>query len=507
MTKKRKYGDAWKNVTVAENEITQMDSVFSRFFETDRPQPTGEAPSTPNPPSVSSDEFPSPIESETSPEFPFTPEEIEELGLSVDSPVVQASASLFSSGRTAHPESTHVPETMVLPETIISQTTVLKPVDSASDHSPSLTIVPWTMVNEQTEPPEIDPHHPTIFQQTTVNPPKTLIPQTTVNPRPPEEEGSFGEATITPRTTFTPQRTIVRPTTVVSENPEPLSQTTVPPRTTVVPRIQVEPTAGYLQIPNAIIDGLLPQLPIHEQIVYVRLFRLSHGFRSETCKIGFDRLATLCNLSKSAVIRAVEKLEAKGIVIRLEADFGSSIKAERGNVYEVRIPDGTIVYQTTVIGRTTVSPQATVVHETPIKEKRHDSFKKNHHQSRIEMTYRELTGNEWSVSDERLLAKLPELDDDQVIDLMRAVHARSADPIGSFAYFVKAIETEQSPAKGMASRKSLRTKYEKWGREIRAAHVGDGNFKSSDLIFQLKRRCLREGIKWDDDLATEVLGL
>jgi hypothetical protein len=39
------------------------------------------------------------------------------------------------------------------------------------------------------------------------------------------------------------------------------------------------------------------------------------------------------------------------------------------------------------------------------------------------------------------------------------------------------------------------------------SHVGDGNFKASDLILHLNHRCLRDGLKWDDDLVTEVLGL
>lgn len=401
MSKKRKYGDAWKNVTVAKSEVSQMDSVFNRFFETDKP--------------VGDSEVASPFPKENS--DPGEPVENDE-----------ASAPF-------------VGETIDLRE------------HASPDQS------------------EFGNHPGTIAQQTMVQDKKTIVPQTTV----------------------------------VWENKKPLSETTVIQQTTVVPQIQVPTISGYLQIPNSIVDGLLPQLPIHEQIVYLRLFRLSYGFRSSSCKIGFDRLSTSCNLSKSAVIRAVEKLEARGIIKRLEADFGCSTKTERGNIYEVRVPEGTIIPGVSEAHSTTVVRETTVVPQTTYKEKRFDLYKKNHHQSKIEMIYRSLTGNDWTSSDDRACQKLSVLNEDVVIDLMKAIHSRTTEPIGSFAYFVKAIEVEQSPGKGELSRKAMRVKYEKWMREIRSLHVGDNDFRISDMVYELKRRCIREGIRWDDDVANDVL--
>src|SRR5438105_1883630 len=54
--------------------------------------------------------------------------------------------------------------------------------------------------------------------------------------------------------------------------------------------------AGDTRVPNVILEWLLPQLRVQEQAVYLRLYRLSHGFRSDTCRVGFEKLAKGCNI-------------------------------------------------------------------------------------------------------------------------------------------------------------------------------------------------------------------
>src|SRR4030095_938107 len=79
------------------------------------------------------------------------------------------------------------------------------------------------------------------------------------------------------------------------------------------PAIRLTPVRGVTAVPNTVLDNLLPQLEPYEQLVYLRLYRLSHGFRSDTCLVSVDRLATACRISPSSTIRAIRDLEGKGM--------------------------------------------------------------------------------------------------------------------------------------------------------------------------------------------------
>jgi DNA-binding Lrp family transcriptional regulator len=95
---------------------------------------------------------------------------------------------------------------------------------------------------------------------------------------------------------------------------------------------------GATSIPHTVLDGLLPLLHPHEQLVYLRLYRLTAGFRRDTCKVGYPALARACSISRAAAIRAVEKLERRGLVERIGA-VSRGANAERGNRYRVRLPE------------------------------------------------------------------------------------------------------------------------------------------------------------------------
>jgi DNA-binding Lrp family transcriptional regulator len=95
---------------------------------------------------------------------------------------------------------------------------------------------------------------------------------------------------------------------------------------------------GATSVPHTVLDGLLPLLHPHEQLVYLRLYRLTAGFRRDTCKVGYPALARACSISRAAAIRAVEKLERRGLVERIGA-VSRGANAERGNRYRVRLPE------------------------------------------------------------------------------------------------------------------------------------------------------------------------
>jgi hypothetical protein len=98
---------------------------------------------------------------------------------------------------------------------------------------------------------------------------------------------------------------------------------------------------GYLRLPNALHDDLFPTLDPNELAVWLRLYRLSHGFGTETCLVGMPALARATRLSERTVLRTVNALCTRGLLVRL-ADKRTGANADRGNVYKVVLPPGVV---------------------------------------------------------------------------------------------------------------------------------------------------------------------
>jgi hypothetical protein len=143
----------------------------------------------------------------------------------------------------------------------------------------------------------------------------------------------------------------VSQTAGVTSNLEGVSIGLHSPSVPQTPAVRLTPVRGVTAVPNRVLDNLLPQLEPYEQLVYLRLYRLSHGFRTDTCLVSLDRLATACKISHSSTIRAIRDLESKGLVRRLEAKLAGKMSEVRGNRFWVFRP---LVLQTAAASQ--VSP-------------------------------------------------------------------------------------------------------------------------------------------------------
>jgi hypothetical protein len=92
---------------------------------------------------------------------------------------------------------------------------------------------------------------------------------------------------------------------------------------------------GYTKLPNAILDGVLSRLAPVEQSVYLRLYRLSHGFHRPTVKVTAEALAKACNVTDRTVRTTLARLEDLRLVVRLGADFRAAV-GERAMEFAVR---------------------------------------------------------------------------------------------------------------------------------------------------------------------------
>jgi hypothetical protein len=134
----------------------------------------------------------------------------------------------------------------------------------------------------------------------------------------------------------------------------PAVETTPARETTPVPTKK-----GYLKLPNEVIDNVLPTMRPAEQIIYIRLFRQSHGFGKSSCLISIPKLALACRLSESQTRFAVRNVEARGYIRQLKVEQGAK---DRGILFEVWNPVvSTPVEMTPVV--------STGVETTPNKEK------------------------------------------------------------------------------------------------------------------------------------------
>jgi DNA-binding Lrp family transcriptional regulator len=186
---------------------------------------------------------------------------------------------------------------------------------------------------------------------------------------------------IAPQTTSARQTTNAGEALIARLEPESLPEAMIARQATsaqpafiaqeapVASKLVVEARAGYTRVPNTVLDGILPTLDPYQQAVYVRLFRLTHGFQRDTCKISFETLAERSGMSKRQVIRAIEKLEAVGLVERTSGLRGK--KSERGNVY--RVPGPPVAEGAMSAQQATSARQAMSAHEAHMKD-----LKENH---------------------------------------------------------------------------------------------------------------------------------
>ena len=176
-----------------------------------------------------------------------------------------------------------------------------------------------TIASGDTVPPEN-----TVACDNTVYLPDTVpVADTEIEP-----ETVLSQMTATLPATVSPQHTVTLSTTVSSVD-------TVSSRDPVISHEQVELTSNYFSMDADVFD-ILPKVQApFEQLVYRYLYRESYGRKSRTCFVGLKTLTETCQLSKNTVRRALDSLEAKGHIRRVER-FND--RDHKGTIYRVFLP-------------------------------------------------------------------------------------------------------------------------------------------------------------------------
>lgn len=73
---------------------------------------------------------------------------------------------------------------------------------------------------------------------------------------------------------------------------------------------------NFLQVPNAVIDELLPDLTGAELKCYLVVIRKTKGWNKESDNISISQFMKATGLSNSAVIKACESLVKYGLLVK-----------------------------------------------------------------------------------------------------------------------------------------------------------------------------------------------
>ncbi|MFY9223857.1 MAG: hypothetical protein WAQ98_14380 [Blastocatellia bacterium] len=279
------------------------------------------------------------------------------------------------------------------------------------------------------------------------------------------------------------------------------------------PFIIVPDTAGHTSIPNIVLDGLLPKLSTTEQVIYLRLYRLSHGFRSETCKIGFPKLASSCNISRRQAINSIEKLQELGLIQKLGSDLDNKSQHLRGNIYKVNLPLTPSAIIAPGANNTPDAKFAVGAKSAPNKDDDHDDYlNKDHHlnamlnitdhQKQVMMIYEKITGNTWTKADTSNYQKIKNAPIEKIEVALRLANDRATNRPNSFAFFIKEIIASVNPK--TQSRSNRKKAMQKIIHRVRNASVGS-NISPSEFVHKVKEACLREDVGFDNDLLDEIL--
>ncbi len=150
--------------------------------------------------------------------------------------------------------------------------------------------------------------------------------------------------------------TIVKTSTVEDSSPQLWKTATVEESSRVEKSTIVK---GWTRVPNHLLDVILKTLHPTDQIVLLRLARLSYGFKSETCCVGYGSLAKACNISTKQAAISVGRLLAAGRIERLGVEQGGAVKQERGTTYRIVLPEATMEKSSTVENSATVEKSST----------------------------------------------------------------------------------------------------------------------------------------------------
>lgn len=311
------------------------------------------------------------------------------------------------------------------------------------------------------------------------------------------------------------------------EESEQIIDIPLPQRPTPLGKTEASPininwrSVEHSRIPQVVFDEILPQLPPMTHTPYLQLLRLTLGFQRNSCHISLEAWAARCNQSLASIKRQAVILQQRGLLKKESVVFGGSA---RGSYFCPVIPgilnDEEAINNTNKIALDVSKNNSSQLTQSQLstsqltqsqltssymKDHDHDlRNKKDHLEKQVMMIYQELTGNRPTLADLTAYRKIAHLGQENILVYMKQIFERSLDPIGSFAYFAKAID--KATQEQQHTRASQRRKLERIVEQVRQSRVG-GRALLSDLLESIKQACVRDNVTYNNDLVNEILGV
>ena len=189
------------------------------------------------------------------------------------------------------------------------------------------------LIQPELKPP--DPSHPASLIFREVLEAQAKLESPTIAP-PTIEQAAIEVTAIAPAT-------LEQPAIAERATVEPFQPTSSHDATVESPAIAQHAIApdAFTRVPNGILDRVLPTLSPYDQLVLLRLYRLSRGFGKEECTVGYQTLAVACNMSSRQAQISVERLILAGWIERVDMVQGGQSRQGRGSVYRVNLPAAT----------------------------------------------------------------------------------------------------------------------------------------------------------------------
>lgn len=272
-------------------------------------------------------------------------------------------------------------------------------------------------------------------------------------------------------------------------------------------------TIEHTRIPQVVFDEILPSLPPMAQLPYLQLLRLTLGFQRPSCHISLEVWASRCNQSLASIKRQAQVLQQKGLLKKDNVIYGG---VGRGSYFRPVIPGIFNDDQATIKENSSSQLTESRLSSTRLKQSQpelsymkrdHEDHEKrnDHHESRVMMVYQQMTRNRITAQDRNEYQKIAHLDEETIIGQMQQIYERSAKPIGSFAYFARAIEKATNDYQ--RTRAAQKRNLERIIERVRQNKTGTTRASIGELIDEIKRACIRDNVIYNNDLVNEILGI
>ncbi len=264
---------------------------------------------------------------------------------------------------------------------------------------------------------------------------------------------------------------------------------------------------GTTSIPNTLLDSLGELLSTAEQLVFIHLYRLSYGFNKSQCLISLERLGQRTGMSGRNIQNVVKSLERKGLIKKIGHNIGAGkLQGIIFHIENLARAENTSRLEIISTQENTSSQENISTNKDHDDLKKHDHHLNNQseHEKAVMMMYKNITGNNWTKADRTSYQKIKVVPVDKIETAIRLAMERANNHPNSFAYFVKEIASIVNPPK--QNRTQRKKAMEKIVERVRNSKVGSSsNYSISDLAYDVKEACVREGVSYDTDLFNEIV--